>query len=423
MALKDLFGNMNIFGAGLPDYGGLLTEDQRKQIEQQALTRGLLGTAASYIAQPKTGGYGSALPYLGRAYLGGMEASQGAITQGLDTALKQKLLQEQKPELQRFDTGTAFQMRDAEGNIVYTVPKDIPEQKISTPKFDEETLTYMQRKYGTQDFNQLTADQQLDIGMFSNALSGKDAIDAKVKVKEASYKGVQGLTMPKTRNDYFAELSAPITTEIVPSQAPVDVKTTPQEVEIKQDVPLIQNPNIGGEQKQKLLVAQPQATASVEYAIDETRQMRNTVRRLLNNPDLEKAFGISGISASFIPGTPAADAKADLQTLKNQSFVQGLSAMRNASKSGGAVGNVSDSEGARFESLRASLLQSQSAEKIRAELERLDKELAVSEDNMSKAYSRTYGPQQFNVRTITPLSVEAQPLRAMPEGVKVRKIK
>lgn len=130
MALKDLFGNMNIFGAGLPDYGGLLTDEQRKQIEQQALTRGLLGTAASYLAQPKTGGYGSALPYLGRAYLGGMEASQGAITQGLDTALKQKLLQEQKPELQRFDTGTAFQMRDAEGNIVYTVPKTpTPEKK------------------------------------------------------------------------------------------------------------------------------------------------------------------------------------------------------------------------------------------------------------------------------------------------------
>jgi hypothetical protein len=85
MAFTDLFSNMNIFGARAPEYlvgseqtTGLLDEAAKEKLKNQALIQGLLGAGATYLSMPKNQGYGSALPYLGKAYLGGMQASQGA---------------------------------------------------------------------------------------------------------------------------------------------------------------------------------------------------------------------------------------------------------------------------------------------------------------------------------------------------------
>lgn len=85
MAFSDLFTGMNIFGARAPEYlvgsdtsAGLLDEAAKEKLKNQALFQGLLGAGATYLAQPKNQRYGSALPYLGKAYLGGMQASQGA---------------------------------------------------------------------------------------------------------------------------------------------------------------------------------------------------------------------------------------------------------------------------------------------------------------------------------------------------------
>ena len=92
------FEGMNIFGARQPTYlEGLLTPEELQKVQNQAMVQGLLGTAATYLAQPKNQGYGSALPYLGKAYLGGMQASQGAY----DTATQNLLTQGKLAELKR----------------------------------------------------------------------------------------------------------------------------------------------------------------------------------------------------------------------------------------------------------------------------------------------------------------------------------
>ena len=96
--LGNLFSGMNIFGARQPDYlGGLLSPEELQKVQNQAILQGVLGTAATYLAQPKNQGYGSALPYLGKAYLGGMQASQGAY----DTATQNLLTQGKLAELKR----------------------------------------------------------------------------------------------------------------------------------------------------------------------------------------------------------------------------------------------------------------------------------------------------------------------------------
>ena len=81
MALFDNFSNpfegMNIFGAKPSEaLTGILTTDQQDKLKNQAILQGLLGAGATYLATPKNLNTGSALPYLGKAFLGGMQQSQ-----------------------------------------------------------------------------------------------------------------------------------------------------------------------------------------------------------------------------------------------------------------------------------------------------------------------------------------------------------
>jgi hypothetical protein len=86
---------MNVFGARPSEaLTSILTKDQQDKLRNQALFQGLLGTAATYLATPKNLNVGSALPYLGKAFLGGMQSSQGAYDQALAGKIKQQELEQ-----------------------------------------------------------------------------------------------------------------------------------------------------------------------------------------------------------------------------------------------------------------------------------------------------------------------------------------
>jgi hypothetical protein len=53
-----------------------------------------LGAIATYLSQPKNQGYGSALPYLGKAFLGGMSASEGVADKAISNLKTQRELQQ-----------------------------------------------------------------------------------------------------------------------------------------------------------------------------------------------------------------------------------------------------------------------------------------------------------------------------------------
>jgi hypothetical protein len=122
MALFDTesgFGNvlsgMNIFAAKQPEYlGGLLSTDQQEKLKNQALLSGLIGTAATYFAQPKNQGIG--LPaILGKSYLGGMQASQGAYNAATENAMNAlKIQKEQRDALLDFQKAIPNDIREYE---------------------------------------------------------------------------------------------------------------------------------------------------------------------------------------------------------------------------------------------------------------------------------------------------------------------
>lgn len=90
--------NTNIFGARTPTYlEGIVSPEQLKKAEQQSLFQGLLGMGIGYLAQPKNQGYGSAVPYLAKSYLQGMQMAQSPYA-GLE---KDVLMKEKFDELKR----------------------------------------------------------------------------------------------------------------------------------------------------------------------------------------------------------------------------------------------------------------------------------------------------------------------------------
>jgi hypothetical protein len=90
-----LFEGMNVFGARPSEaLTGILTPEQQNTLKNQAIVQGLIGTAANYFAQPKNLGAGSALPYLAKAYIGGMGSSQNVYDQALIGKIKQQELEQ-----------------------------------------------------------------------------------------------------------------------------------------------------------------------------------------------------------------------------------------------------------------------------------------------------------------------------------------
>ena len=121
--LGNLFGGMNIFGARLPDYlsgvpaqgqspavPGLLNPAQQEQLRNQALISGILGAGATYLAQPKNQGIG--LPaIIGKSYLGGMQASQGAVNAATENEMNRLKVQKE--------------LRDAQLDYLKAIPAEI----------------------------------------------------------------------------------------------------------------------------------------------------------------------------------------------------------------------------------------------------------------------------------------------------------
>ncbi|MGA1111977.1 MAG: hypothetical protein ACO3VO_10310, partial [Ilumatobacteraceae bacterium] len=134
----------------------------------------------------------------------------------------------------------------------------------------------------------------------------------------------------------------------------------------------------------------PKENAAVKTISNTMKTIRDTVDLLLANKD-----GLNGITGGVFGRTPSITpsslkAQADLNTLRNLAFVQGITELRSSSPTGGAVGNVSNREGDRFDNLKTSLEQTQSYDDLVASLKRMKAQAQSTEDIVKEAFDRTY---------------------------------
>ncbi len=133
-------------------------------------------------------------------------------------------------------------------------------------------------------------------------------------------------------------------------------------------------------------------TATLQSSMADLDRLATSANTILKN---EKGLeGITGIQGAFpnIPGSAAANAQADLGSLKAQVGFGVLQAMRNASKTGGALGNVSDAEGKRLEAALGSLEKAQDLKQFKERLQGIVDFSTQAKERLFNAYNMKYNP-------------------------------
>jgi hypothetical protein len=191
-------------------------------------------------------------------------------------------------------------------------------------------------------------------------------------------------------------------------KAPSGYRYTPTgDLEAIPGGPAAAGPNLTPKDIQKREASLPQARQAVSTISNTMSIIGETVDRLLANKD--GLNGVTGLIGGRTPGiTDAArQAEADINQLKNLAFIQGITELRNASKTGAGVGNVSNKEGDRFENLKASLERTQSYNSMVEALNRLKSQSEFTRQSLKEAFDETYSYRDN----------AAPPASGRPEGV------
>ncbi len=112
--------------------------------------------------------------------------------------------------------------------------------------------------------------------------------------------------------------------------------------------------------------------------------------------------GFIGSPLSVIPGTPAADLNADLQSIKASMGFEELQEMRNNSPTGGALGQVSDFENKLLASKWANVENSQSPSQLQRNLNELYAAKQASNERIRAAYEMDFSKQLPKKDTVSP---------------------
>jgi len=430
----------NIFGAP-PEYlSGLLGVDPDK-LRKQALTTGLVNTALAFAAQPRNQNYGSVLPYAARALMAGQQGAQGVYQGALqDFQTKQKIeelkrqqeqQQAQKQALSQLPESTrnifsAFGSA-AVPNIVETMlPKPKPPEYM---KLDDEIVEISGGKakqiYGGEEGKpriKLSGNQaieaktlfpnnpnpstwdanQLDTwNKYQSLPSEAEHARLKQDAETTFYNTGQRIAVPPSKNQYLRSLG---NSGVAPSQPvarnPNDIRqfvstpaaqTSVQQQQQEQEV--VQQPIISKvppKQRETLLLEQPQARATLSSVGASIDLLDNSITNLLSKKAaLKNITGFAG-ALPLLYGDRR-DAAETLEEIKTQIAFNTLKEMREASKTGGAVGNVTEKEWPRLESAIKSLNRAQSYDQLVENLQNIQNIIRGTKSRASQKYFDVYG--------------------------------
>ena len=134
-----------------------------------------------------------------------------------------------------------------------------------------------------------------------------------------------------------------------------------------------------------------QDTALLEHTSSGLDRLSSTANELLNHPGLPGIVGMRG-KVPNIPGSAAANAEALLNTLKSQIGFGVLQEMRNNSKTGGALGQVSDRENVLLQQNLAALDKAQNLEQFQESLRKLVQYRNDAVGRLQRAFNLKHRP-------------------------------
>lgn len=152
---------------------------------------------------------------------------------------------------------------------------------------------------------------------------------------------------------------------------------------------------------QKREAALPQATAAVKGFEAKSAAFVNDLIALRDHPGLSE---ITGFAAGRLPGLTSAGraAQALYDKVVAKGGFQALQDMRDASKTGGALGNVSNQEGKQLTASFAAIDRKQDAPDVRAAINQAINDIEGAKVRMKEAYDSTYAYKAGTPTTAAP---------------------
>ena len=159
----------------------------------------------------------------------------------------------------------------------------------------------------------------------------------------------------------------------------------------------------------------PQATSSVKGFETKADSFIRDLEKLRDDPGLENITGpIFGRTGSVTREGSRAQALYDKVIAKGG--FQALQDMRDASKTGGALGNVSNQEGKQLQASVAAFDRRQNAEDVRAAIDQLIEDIQGSKSRMREAYDATYEYKNKDGAAPTPTALPPAAVQALKAG-------
>lgn len=251
-------------------------------------------------------------------------------------------------------------------------------QQIAAQQTREEQNMYRLEAQRQAQQAQALAAQQAQIGRMDLAAQNQAAINERAAADRASR---EALAAEQLASRQLAQRNA--------DKPPAGYAWGPAD---PSGQPTLQ-PVRGGPADQKItgaLNADVQALSGATSSFDRLAAAANQV---LTHPGLPGITGLRGAIPNM-PGSAAADAQSLLGTLKSQVAFGVLQDMKNQSKTGGALGAVSEKELAMLQSNLAALDKAQSLEQFQAGLKQVVDYAEKAKDRMREAYNLKHGDKQ-----------------------------
>jgi hypothetical protein len=314
-------------------------------------------------------------------------------------------------------------------------------------KFDGAAGNFAFRMFGTTDMTKMTKEQMDLVLRYQNAPTQADqtkiVIDARKLLEETG----ANVPVPTSREAMIGQPPAPVSaapTQVAPAPAAPAATTRVAPVspvaEAKQVVtesnkpivdvggtPLIKQPDasVSPKAKKELLLKQPSTVALSNYALKNVVDARDAAQKLLDNPAyIDSLTGLTAPLMVKVPDTDAFTANQLVQNLLGRAFVNELSQMRNASPTGGAVGNVAVAEMDSLSKIQSSLVVGMKKDELIKQLKQYINVSNRAIKTIPNEYARTYGYSgEFDDLLRGTVVEQNAPAQTLPAGVKVRKVR
>lgn len=129
---------------------------------------------------------------------------------------------------------------------------------------------------------------------------------------------------------------------------------------------------------------------TMSYTQQTLNELQLAAKELRDHPGLGGNTGIKGVFPNM-PGGDAANAKAKLDTLRSKVGFSTLQTMRDASKSGGALGSVTEGEHKLLQNTLDSLDKAQSYDEFQKSLDNIVRQTEESKSRIKYHFDRAYG--------------------------------